>query len=165
LRKDIYLIGLLFGLGTACDASYSDLGARSEGAPISGTAAFDAGFLDDGGALAGKIIARGTWTPRAGYPASGTVEIVEHAGGIEIRFGDDFVSGGVPGPVVVLTKREDIEAAIDTSAGDLEVGRLESARGSQSYFLTEGLDDRTYVWVFCKPFGVEVARATLEVVP
>ena len=67
-----------------------------------------------------------------------------------------------PGPVVLLSSRPDIGTAIDSSA-DLHLGELKATSGAQSYALPAGGDKgRPYVWIYCEPFGVEVARAQLK---
>ena len=79
-----------------------------------------------------------------------------------MRFSADFSVSGVPGPVVVLSRRPSIGTGIDASAGDVELGPQAARRGAQTYPVPAGADDRRFVWIYCKPFGIEVARAALE---
>jgi hypothetical protein len=167
------LSGCLFG----CDAIYEDLrpttaptrppsdgggadggGALDGGAPVGGG---DAAAVADGGATP-EPLARGTWRGRTGYSASGTVTL-ERApdGALHVRFEDDFDSQSVPGPVVVLSTRSELGSAIDPAAGDLELGVLESPRGPQRYAAPPEAVGALYAWIYCLPFGVEVARAPL----
>jgi hypothetical protein len=124
----------------------------------------DLAGLDLGGVdLAGGAVtfARGTFEGRDGHSGSGPAELVRLSdGSVELRFGAAFVASGVPGPVVVLSSRDDMGTTIDSALGDLSLGTLISTRGEQSYPVP-GDDGRRVAFVFCKPFGVEVARAIL----
>ena len=163
LFKTINIQQLIFllVLNAGCEAAYTDLGARTDGINPTITRAFDAGFLDGGG-MPGLVLAQGDWTARTGHPASGSVELIQHPDGVEVRFGADFESTPVPGPVILLTQRAEVGSSINVGAGDLEITTLTAASGAQSYFISEDVSDYKYVWIFCKPFGVEIARATLE---
>ncbi len=103
-------------------------------------------------------LARGSFEGRAGHSGAGTAEL--SAG--ELRFAADFAVSAVPGPVVVVTTRDALGTKIDP-ATDLDLGPLRATTGAQSYALAD--TTRRYVFVFCKPFGVEVARALLEDAP
>lgn len=156
-----------------CEASFVDL--RPEGASLAdaGDRPTDAGFLP-GDAGAGDLgegpataipVASGDWTGRSDYRASGTVSLVlEPSGQHLLVMSADFSVSGVPGPVVVLSRRDVLGNRIDPSQ-DIELGTLRSNTGAQSYEVPAGGDDRMWAWIFCKPFGVEVARARLEAVP
>ena len=67
----------------------------------------------------------------------------------------------VPGPVVVRASEDTLGSRLDPERGDLELGVLEQDRGASSYTLPFPPGPRTFVWVYCKPFGLEEARATL----
>jgi hypothetical protein len=108
------------------------------------------------------VHARGTFSGRGSYTGTGEASLVVRMdGSIGLSFDAAFQVSGVPGPVVVLTTRDRLGSAIDTGAGDIEVGALTRNAGAQSYDVTAAALDRNYVWVFCKPFGVEIARAEL----
>ena len=158
---------------TACGADFVDL--RSEEARAIATA--DAGVfrrdagVDDGASATDAgvssavpgVVSIGTWGGRSDYDAAGTATIVRgDDGSLELQLSDDFVVDRVPGPVVVLSYRSSIGRRIAPSEGDVEIGRLVSNSGAQTYPLPEGVDDRPFVWVYCKPFGIEVARAEQE---
>lgn len=119
----------------------------------------DLGALPSDGGAAEDVIARGRFTGRAGHAGAGGATLVTAANGrVELRFDDDFAVSPVPGPVVVLTARESLGTAL--TDGDRELGVLGAARGAQTY--TVGTDGgERYAFIFCKPFGVEVARALL----
>lgn len=109
---------------------------------------------------------QGSFEGIGSYTGSGQTSIVRRSdGGLEVRFLDDFVTSSVPGPVVVLTNRASIGSRIDPGQGDLEIAPLENTRGAQVYRIPEAGADVGYVWIFCKPFGVEIARAPLQVAP
>ena len=160
-------------MGMACEAGFVDL-RPSE---ISHQTDAEAGEVQPGSTPDGdrgdedasvgqaRTVARGTWSGRSDYRASGTAELVlDASGSYRLEFSSDFSSSGVPGPVVVLSRRDVLGNRLDPSQ-DLELGALRSPTGGQSYDVPPGGDDRMWAWVFCKPFGVEVARARLEAVP
>ncbi|CAN0592616.1 unnamed protein product, partial [Laminaria digitata] len=108
-------------------------------------------------------VAEGPWQGRADYQASGTASLLMRADGqFELRFSDDFTVSRVPGPVVVLSRRESLSGGIQPQQGDVELGVQAERSGAQSYVLPAGADDRRYVWIYCKPFGLEVGRARLS---
>lgn len=113
-----------------------------------------------------RVVLRGVWGGRGGYEAEGTVELIAlAAGGYSLRMGDDFSVGRVPGPVVALSTREAIGSALSDAAGDITLGVLTANSGAQSYAAPEAATGAVYAWIYCQPFGVEIARATLEEVP
>lgn len=162
----------------ACEASFVDL--RPDRGEV---AAFppdlgppeDAGVSEDASARSTEAgvdaaepaagpeeVSRGTWAGRSDYAATGTVRLVlTPSGQHRLELGADFSVSGVPGPVVVLSRRDTLGTRLDPSQ-DVELGALSSNRGGQSYAVPAGADDRMWAWIFCKPFGVEVARARLE---
>ncbi|HJL18824.1 MAG TPA: hypothetical protein RMH99_24390 [Sandaracinaceae bacterium LLY-WYZ-13_1] len=148
---------------TGCDAIYEDL--RPSGGPAdAGPVAADARTVPDDGdaSLAPTSLARGRWEGRTGYSASGGVTLERDPdGSVHLRFEDDFDSQAVPGPVVVLSPRAELGTAIEPAAGDRQLGELERASGPQRYAVPAGAEDAAYAWVYCLPFGVEVARASL----
>jgi hypothetical protein len=111
------------------------------------------------------VVRRGSFEGRAGHNGSGEVELLRIGGALELRFADSFSSSGVPGPVVVLSPRDRLGTRLDPAAGDVELGTLQRSRGPQTYPAPPGAEQAAYVWIFCKPFGVEVARAALSEVP
>jgi hypothetical protein len=154
---------LLAILLAGCSATFVDdrpppdpAGADLSEAPRPDLAGVDAGPE--------RVLARGSFGPRDGHLGEGTVEIVESSGTLTLRFGGDFRVSGVPGPVVVVSTRDDMGTTIDPAQGDLDLGTLKATSGAQTYAL--GADTgRRVVFVYCKPFGVEVARAILGGVP
>ncbi len=97
------------------------------------------------------------------YPAMGSSQLVQLAdGGFALWFSEDFSTSAVPGPVVVLSTRAALGSRIDPGAGDLRLGAMNTVRGAQMYRLPEPPGDRRRAFVFCEPFGVEVAHAVLE---
>ena len=155
---------LLFGfLTAACDADFVDL--RDEAAQgLNPVESPDAGFIDVGPTQGDDDVLKvGDWTGRSDYSASGQASVVRLANGqLELRFSDDFRVDRVPGPVVLLSTRETLGRRLDPGAGDVELGRLQTERGAQTYQLPADVEDRTFAWVYCLPFGLEVARVSLE---
>ena len=142
-----------------CRARFVDEGAAR---------AASVGLGDLTGADLGAAIAAGsgTFIGRAGHLGSGSVALLDYPAQdlIELRFGADFFCSDVPGPVVVLTARDDLGTSLDALAGDLEIATLKSTSGAQSYFLrgSDVVASRDNVFVFCKPYGLEVAKAALS---
>jgi hypothetical protein len=120
----------------------------------------------DSGIPTEHVIANGSWEGRDGHGGEGSVSLVRKADqSVELRIGEDFSASPVPGPVVVLSFRESLGSSIDSTAGDLDLGTLTSAKGAQTYAVPGGDGGRRYAWVFCEPFGVEIARAPLKDAP
>ena len=91
----------------------------------------------------------------------GTARVRQLANGrFVLDLSADFGVSGVPGPVVVLSTRPDLGTSIEPTLGDVEVAELRASSGAQSYDLGPTFN-APYVWVYCKPFGVEIARAAL----
>jgi hypothetical protein len=145
--------------GRADGGSAADLGDATPGADAVPGA--DAAAMVDAGADP-VVFARGDFAGRSGYQGAGRAELVRRGDVIELRFSDDFATSAVPGPVVVLSNRAEMGSAIRTDQGDVELGVLQATSGAQTYAVPDGDGGRRYAWVYCKPFGVEVARAMME---
>jgi hypothetical protein len=162
----------LFSLAiVGCDASFTDL--RPQDALGFDAGLLDAGFVDGGGADAStedasdpipeRTIRRGTFSGRGSYTGRGSVEIVRtSAGAFEARLGADFFASNVPGPHFVLTTRDRIGARIDPGAGDIDLGAMSRTSGAQTYAAPAAAENASFAWIYCRPFGVEIARAELE---
>lgn len=179
-RVALVLVSSIWVWVSACDATYeddrSDAGvsrgndavaadlavARTDAvAEGGGSVAADTGILEASPGAA--TVLRGLMMGRRSYNASGAVELELTPERRVLVFGDDFTVQAVPGPVVVLSKRESLGTSIRPDLGDLELGELQMLRGSQSYALPASQDGPwDYAWVYCKPFTVEIARAKLE---
>lgn len=181
-RLNLLLVPVLWATIIACDASYTSDRSRSDAgsanlaladaeptsdthAPLDdGASSSDGAAAVDGGVPAGGTFAAGNWEGRTGHFGTGSAQLFRRADGvIELRFSADFATNdGLPGGVVVLSRRESIGSRIDGSAGDLDLGELKVATGTQAYVVPGGDDGRRYAWVFCEPFGLEIARAAME---
>ena len=131
--------------------------AATDGAPT------DAGSSDSGSAE--TEVARGSWEGESGYNASGTVALVQVGASRRLDFDDEFSVTGVPGPFVVVSTRPSLAGGVSTEMGDLTIGPLDRNSGAQSYEIPPSAGEFDYVWVYCQPFTVEVARALLVAVP
>ena len=142
------------------DALTPDAGG---GAPDAGTSEPDAGapVPDAGTSLPDAVLARGTFEGRTGYNASGEVQLRRRDGALEVVFGDNFDSQSVPGPVVILSRRDSLGNTIDPDAGDIELDVLRANTGAQTYSVPPEGADANYAWIYCRPFLVEVARSEL----
>lgn len=181
------MVGLMSALAlAACDARFVDLRAAvavpdGSASGADGGVAPDAGITQDGGSVAdggppsdgglatspdagAPVRYEGTWEGRVGYRASGGARVSRGQDGrFALELGADFTVSGVPGPVLVLSTRATLGTSIQPGMGDVEVGALRANSGAQTYDLGERFN-AAYVWVYCKPFGVEVARAGLTLV-
>jgi hypothetical protein len=109
-----------------------------------------------------QVLSRGTFEDRAGHLGRGGASLVRRGAGLELAFDAQFQVSGVPGPFVYLTSRADMGTQIN-AATDVEIARLKAFSGAQSYPLpAQDFSSRPYVFIFCKPFSVEVARAVLR---
>ena len=118
------------------------------------------------GGAADTLIASGTFEGRHGEQGRGDVRLWRRAaGGFALELGTDFAASAVPGPVVVLSTRTDLGIEINPALGDLEVGALPAPSGAQVISFAAPPETRRYAWVFCKPFGLEIARAALRDAP
>jgi hypothetical protein len=151
-------LSLALLLVAGCEAHFTDL--RPEGLNPD----FDAGFVDVGPPPASDtVLLRGTFSGRGRYSGAGGASLVQRTdGSFELVFAEDFSVSSVPGPVVVLTTRDRIGSRIDAGQGDLDLGTLKMRSGMQSYPAPAAGLTSMYAWVFCRPFGVEIARAELS---
>lgn len=95
------------------------------------------------------------------YQTSGSAQYWRLAdGSYEIRLTADFSTQGVPGPALALSPRNPLGGAID--ADELGLGGLDANSGAQSYPLPGPPDDYSYAWIWCEPFGLDVAFAQME---
>lgn len=98
-----------------------------------------------------------------GDTGSGSVALVRGADGVErVVFGADFTSTPLPAGEVVLTSRTSIGAAGIEPGVDLDLGRLVSAKGAQTYMVPADDGTRRNVLVYCVTFGVDVAIGVLQ---
>ena len=100
---------------------------------------------------------------RVRYDATGSASLVELAdGSYEVRLSSDFSTDNVPGPVVVLASVDSLGTAIDSGRGDIELGPLTNLSGASTFAVPGDPGDRRYVWIYCKPFGVEMSFSLME---
>lgn len=144
--------------GAACEAAFEDLRPGD----LDGDGGFAAGRLDEAPEAVGEtVVATGRFTGRDGHFGTGGATLGLGDDGVwRLRFGRDFVVTPVPAPVVVLSRDDDLGPRL--GADDLQLAVLSRDRGEQAYRLSGEPGDRRVVWVFCKPYGVEVARAILD---
>ena len=157
-----------------CDAGYFDLrpagsdgGARDVGVLLDATVPGDAGVPGDSGgcgsACPGEVvISTGTFGGLNGYNAAGSATIVRLGDGShELRLSNDYSSAGVPGPVVVLTTRDTLgNSGVQPAMGDVNLGDVGTS-GAHTFPIPAGGEAAAYVWIYCFPFTVDTARATM----
>ncbi len=164
MKRWIFPFALVASVG--CEAGYSDFRVAPSDLGGGGqtSSAIGAGFVAGGAVqVQASVLGTGQWSGLRSYSAAGSAEVaISDEGTTVLRFSDDFSVSGVPGPFVVLSSRPSIGSSIDPGQGDIEIGPLESNRGAQTYEIPVDAANLPYVWIFCKPFGVEIARAELE---
>jgi hypothetical protein len=123
-----------------------------------GTAEPDSGGNTDPGAE--TLIATGDFTNVA-YDTVGSAQYWQLADGTyEVRLSPDFVVSGVPGPAIAVSPRNPLDGRIDSD--ELDIGALTSNSGPHAYALPGNPADFGFVWIWCKPFGLDVAFAEME---
>lgn len=166
-----FLAAALCTFALGCHARFVDLRDPAAATPDQGSPGDPGDAPDlaasggDAGTPVGKVLARGLFEGRAGHGGDGSAELYRSPEGrLEIRLGTDFRVSAVPGPKVILTSREDMGTRIDAQL-DIEVAPLNSPTGAQTYPVSGVDTGRRNVFIFCKPFSVEVAKAALKDVP
>jgi len=101
----------------------------------------------------------GNFVGRAGHLGQGSASLVQRGTEYTIVLGADFSVSPVPGPVLVLTARDTLGTALTNE--DLELGTLTSPTGGARYVVPGDPGTRTRLFVYCRPFGTEVALAAL----
>ncbi len=106
------------------------------------------------------LIAQGDFV-NVDYQTTGSAQYWQLAdGSYEVRLTMDFASQGVPGPALALSPRNPLGGSID--ADELDIGALNMDSGAQSYALPGDPSAYAYAWIWCKPFGLDVAFAEME---
>lgn len=158
----VFALGVLAVAAAGCGARFVDERGPRDLAVAPAPEAGDLAGVDAG---AERLIAVGRFEGRAGHVGRGGARLVslDGAGGrLALRLDDDFEASPVPGPVVVLTAREALGTAL--LPGDRALGTLAAPRGAQEYPVGADGGERV-AFIFCQPFGVEVARVLLEAAP
>jgi hypothetical protein len=159
VRWPAALLGVVL---VGCQAHFVDERPASERAAAA-AGLFDLGGVDFAETDAGALLAGGVFAGRDGHLGVGGVSLFARDDGLtELRFDDHFACSDVPGPVVVLTTRDALGTQLAPARGDLALGPLIATSGAQRYLVPGGDGGRREVFIFCKPYGLEVAAAQLE---
>lgn len=104
-----------------------------------------------------KTLKEGIFTGLKGHDAKGTVKILEIDGKKYLRLEDNFEVTNGPDLYVYLGK----DGRYNPKA---EIARLKGNVGGQNYEIPASVDlnDNNEVWIWCKAFSVEFARAILK---
>ena len=95
--------------------------------------------------------------PSTSYVVEGTATLTIDGNDLLLQFGDDFRCSNGPGLHVYLANGQSI------SAGGVDLGRLKSTSGAQSYRLNGSSNvDFTHVIIHCVPFNVSFGFAELN---
>ena len=102
----------------------------------------------------------GRWAG-VGHSAQGSVRVTVKSGVMRLDLSDDFSVGAVPGPFVYVNTTKNAN-----TGRPLRVAALRSNAGAQSYAF-QLPDAATYTWVliWCDPFNVPVAEASIPPTP
>lgn len=102
----------------------------------------------------------GTFMPRPGssYRVSGSAELLSQGNSLVLNFGSDFTTSNGPDLRVYLSPGERI------GSGSIELGKLKSTSGEQTYGVPSGhsLDNFNYVIIHCVPFNVSFGQAFIQ---
>lgn len=113
----------------------------------------------DGMAPMGTV-ATGVWR-RTGYNVSGTVQMVAENGVGQLTFSSDFSVAQTPGPVVYVNTTNN-----PNSGQPLRIGAIKSRTGAQTYTFQLPPGVRyTWVIIWCDPFNVPMAEASINPTP
>jgi len=93
--------------------------------------------------------------PGSSYNVSGSVELIENEGALLLVFGDNFQTSNGPDLRIYISPTEKI------GSGSIELGKLKSTSGTQSYNVPaeSELKDFNYVIIHCVPFNVSFGQA------
>ncbi len=101
----------------------------------------------------------GTFMGSGPYDVNGTVTINQDTDdSLVLEFGEDFSASSGPGLGVYLSTTNVV------NSGSLDLGRLQSNSGAQTYNIPGGVKINTYDWVIihCVPFNVRFGSASLR---
>lgn len=102
----------------------------------------------------------GRWTG-VGHAAQGSVRVSVESGVARLDFSDDFSVSAVPGPFVYVNTTNNAN-----TGRPLRVAALRSNAGAQSYaFQLPGGASYTWVLIWCDPYNVPVAEASIPPAP
>jgi hypothetical protein len=138
------------GLATALS-----VGSASIVATVDGIESPAATFTVSSTSRTGTFVMR----PNSGHDVRGTVTLALQANGsLALAFGGDFASAGGPDVRVYLSRTNAV------GSNSLDLGRLKSIAGAQSYAVPSHVQLNTYDWVVihCVPFNITFGYARLQ---
>jgi hypothetical protein len=97
--------------------------------------------------------------PNSGHDVRGMATLTQQSNGsLVLTFGSNFASAGGPDVRVYLSQTNSV------GANSLNLGRLKSYTGAQSYTVPSGVQLNTYDWVVihCVPFNITFGYARLQ---
>ena len=103
----------------------------------------------------------GHWQ-RTGYNVTGSVTMAVENGVGRVTFSSDFSIMQTPGPAVYINTTNN-----PNSGQPLRIGALKNIRGDQTYTFQVPAGSPRYTWVliWCDPFNVPMAEATIPPTP
>ena len=105
-------------------------------------------------------VATGVWR-KTGYNVTGTVQMVAQNGVAQLTFSSDFSVAQTPGPVLYVNTTNN-----PNTGQPLRIGALKSRSGAQSYTFQLPPGVRyTWVIIWCDPFNVPMADASISPTP
>lgn len=145
------LIASFFAAGILAGCTSATPPTAPDAAPADGAA----GMPPMGSGVPGRFVGAG------GHLGTGSVRFAVSNGVGRIDFGDDFSMQAVPGPFVYVNTTNNAN-----TGQPLKVAALKSNGGAQSYlFAVPPGVSYTWVLVWCDPFNVPVAEASILATP
>ncbi len=104
-----------------------------------------------------EIVSQGTFEGLEGHNGEGTATLLRSDDGYYIRFEDDFSVTNGPDLYVYLGNNGEYNP-------DTEISKLKGNVGGQNYRIPDSVnvEDNNEVWIWCKAFSVEFAKAELK---
>ncbi len=136
-------------------AEAHNVGTASIVATIDGIQSQPATFSVNANSRRGTFVMR----PGSGHDVRGTATLTQQANGsLALAFGSDFSSAGGPDVRVYLSTTNTV------TANSLDLGRLRSYTGAQSYSVPSNIQLYAYDWVIihCVPFNITFGYARLQ---
>lgn len=100
----------------------------------------------------------GSFMGRNNYTVTGDFQLMQFNNGLQLTFADNFRASNGPGLFVYLSNQN------TGVSGGVEIGRLMSNSGSQTYTIPGNvtLNTYNYIVIYCKPFGVPFGAGKLN---
>ena len=115
------------------------------------------GMLLSFSAIAGEVVASGTFVGASGHETRGGVSVVKDGSGLEVVLAGDFFLDGAPDPKVGFGKDGDYDSKS-------QLAHLKANAGKQEYKIpgSVNVSDYNEIYIWCEKFSVPLGIATLN---